>query len=191
MNSRSLRFRWTILVAVLTCVAGANAANKPVTDESGFHRRPNLVSVDQPGIHPPQFCKGKPPPSPELEVIKLTARLEKEGARCVAGDFDGNGSLDFILYDAPDAATGIYKTGYSVQFDGPQITRVKTISNPPTQLWPAGSPGPCARDTAHPDGLMQGGNGGLARTLLLNLANGRWTEDTCGGKAEVEVEAEE
>ena len=120
----------------------------------------------------------------KLQDIGLSSEALRKGVECVAGDFDGNGSVDFALYQEEGKSSNVlfYIAAKVIFFDSKGVRRVSILKNPPTNLWPKGTEGPCFRNPNKTDGLMVYGDGELDRTLLFDSSNGKWKQDQCGGE---------
>jgi hypothetical protein len=132
---------------------------------------------------PTHVCSGTLDQSVDLKSINLSRDMLKKGVECVAGDFDGNGSLDFALFQPPDLPNVlVYRSALVVFFDGPKIKMISRLDNPPPQLCRAGSQCFCMSEINQHDALEQTGGGDYDRSANYDVTTGKWTHLQCGGE---------
>ncbi|MGH2506732.1 MAG: hypothetical protein ACRESI_02030 [Gammaproteobacteria bacterium] len=176
------KYSWLILVIIVGC-PGNSRAEKAVVNQSGLVYRPNDIKGVAADYHPSHICSGTLHQDVGLKQIKLSTVLLQEGVECVAGDFDGNGFLDFALYQPPSSPSVLnYAIAYVIFFDGPRIQMVSILTHPPAHLWPAGTQGVCFRHANKTDALSQEGGGERDRTATFDQTTGKWKRDQCGGE---------
>lgn len=173
-----------LLAATIIWCPGIALAEGPSANQSQLLFKENPAKRYPDDYLPSHVCYGAVPRDVGLEQIGLSSEQLRKGAECVAGDFDGNGSIDFALYQEEGQHSNVlfYVAAKVVFFDGKRVIRVSTLKDPPTNLWRKGSDGPCFRNSSKTDGLMVYGNGELDRTLLFNSISGEWKADQCGGE---------
>ena len=173
------------LLAILLSIVGLSSKGMAETlNQSSLVFKNNSVDAGVDNYRPQHICSGTLNQEVDLREIDLSTELLQKGVECVAGDFDGNGFLDFALYKpAPSSKDLRYAAAKVIFFDGAKIKQVSLLENPPTQLWKSGEEGICFRSNTHPDGLSQSGGGEYDRTALFDSQSGKWRLDQCGGES--------
>lgn len=176
------------LVMVLIVLSALATARVGVAGETEVHNRSGLVVRKNPapepgaGYRPTHVCSGVVDAGVDLDSVHLSPRLLEDGVECVAGDFDGNGSLDFALFQPPDRPNElIYQIALVIFFEGSRVKEVSELPDPPQQLCPAGHGCLCLPDVNTHDGLEQMGGGDYDRSALYVVATGEWQRFQCGG----------
>ncbi len=178
------------LFAILLSVLGLSSKGMAeILNQSNLVFKSNSVDAGVADYRPQHICSGTLNQTIDLREIGLSPELLQKGVECVAGDFDGNGFLDFALYKpAPSSKDLRYAAAKVIFFDGAKIKQVSLLENPPTQLWKSGEQGICFRSSTHPDalsqsdGLSQSGGGEYDRTAFFDSKSGKWQLDHCGGE---------
>jgi hypothetical protein len=120
---------WTVcslkiltLTLLFLTVPSTHAASK---NASGLRVR-NRVASDDTTIAGAQICQGAVPSNVNLGSIGLSSGNLNGGVGCIAEDFDGNGSLDFMLYGAYIKAEG-RRYSLIIFYEGPSVIRTQMI----------------------------------------------------------------
>lgn len=113
-----------------------------------------------------------------LAEAGLDASELANGVRCVAADFDGNGSRDFVLYgdSLPENRARVFLAAFT---DGDRVTRHFVFSHPGVadlvRYAPTGEEGPFGEPASAMPGLVQWGEGGSTFVFLFDPATQGFT----------------
>lgn len=111
-----------LVVSLSLATATADQQSKNL---SSIHYKPEKTDAYLPGR-----CSGKVGSDAQLEKVGLTNEMLKVGVQCVAGDFDGNGYLDFALYGSKVSKLKYLERDYRIIFfDREHVIFVSQIRN--------------------------------------------------------------
>lgn len=126
MDSVKTKIVLSILLVAFLPLATATANQRP-KNLSFIHYTPGKADTD---VTLPGRCSGTVGKEAKLEEVGLTSEMLKVGVQCVAGDFDGNGYLDFALYGSKVSKLKYLERDYRIIFfDHAQVIFISQIRN--------------------------------------------------------------
>ena len=163
----------TLLAALLTSSGLTFSSLAAAKDQSGIGFTKTTKNL-------PNKCKFDKTFPLELKETDLSVKKIEKGVRCVVGDFDGNGYLDFFVYGKykkPGGSVAPYPEKYVILFyEKKKIIHsiVLDNTNPKTALtdpvlYPATKrTGAHGEPVSKTDGIIQQGEGGTSTVLLYD-----------------------